>query len=285
MLYKNSRITMLFFISVIIIPTLSVIQVQTKKNPSTKTKQKNKRRNKIQKNKKKTHRAIKAMTRDELGPAKEQYLRDGQKGYACSCLERMITLENDTYKQKALRLELGNLYFDIEKFDKAGKTFDEFIAMYPNSKDTEYALFKTVQCHWQETLSHDRDQSKTNECLEMANKYLKNEQHKKYRKNVEQLAQQCYQKLVDHEAYVCKFYLKKGRCKAAQERLAYVREKYLTHVPVCEENVLCLECECAAKKNDTELLEQKTAELRKKFPQQAKQATKKSKKRNYIRRF
>src|SRR3972149_8128990 len=75
------------------------------------------------------HAAIKRMTLQELGPAKEKYLKNKQNNLAITCLERMITLENDQFKQQAIRLELGNLYMDQGKHSAAEGAYQSFISM------------------------------------------------------------------------------------------------------------------------------------------------------------
>ena len=207
------------------------------------------------------------MTLDELAPAKERYLKDGKKNFACSCLERMITLENDHYKQEALRLESARLCVDLEEFDKAEAEFKEFITMYPNSKDIEDAYLQVAHCALKETLTSDRDQTKTKDCLEFTSNYLENINHTKYKKDMQDIKQQCYQKLIENEIYVCKFYIKKGKCKGAQQRLDFVKKEYLPQLPSCEKDVLMLECQLAQKNNDHELYKQKDAELKEKFPE------------------
>ena len=213
-----------------------------------------------------SHTAIKHMNLSELGPAKDQYLKEGKKNFACSCLERMITLENDHYEQEALRLQLGTLYMDIQEFVKAEGAFKDFIALYPNSKDIEDVYVQAARCALQETLTCDRDQEKTRDCLEFAQNYLKHEPYKKHKNTMQDIARQCYRKLLDHEMYVCKFYIKKGKCKGAQGRLEVAKKEYVPHVPDGEKEVLVLECELAQNNDNHELYAQKTAELNKKFP-------------------
>lgn len=229
------------------------------------------------------HTAIKNLSMQELEPAKKQYLQNNQKEYVCSCLERMITLENDIFKQKKLRLELAELRLELNKFAQAGKEFGEFVTLYPNSSDTEFAHHKAIDCFWQETLTHDRDQSKTHDCLSLAEKYLGNSRYKKHRIDVQKIVSQCYEKLVNHETYVCKFYLKKGRNAGARQRIEHIRKNnYLEQVPELEQDVLILECECAQKNNDTELFKKKTIELAQNHPEQT---NKTSKKRSHAQRF
>lgn len=264
------------FFSVIPTQTVPADQQTSKEKKSKKTKKKN--------SKKVVNRAIKSMTFDELKPAKEEYLKNGHKEYACSCLERMITLENDIHKQKDLRIELGNLYLDLGRHIKVSDTFGDFIRLYPNSPDTEYAHYQAIDALWNQTLSPDRDQTVTNETIKLIKKYLDTKQYEKFRPNVEKCKQQCYRKLIDHEEHVCRFYLNRGRYKGAQKRLDYIRNKYLELLPEYEQNLLTLECECAQKSNNNELFNQKTAELARRFP--AEQPSKKlNKHRSHSKRF
>ncbi len=236
--------------------------------PSEKRTLKQKKREEKRAKKKDVHTTIKTMTIKELGPAKTNYLKNDQKKFACSCLERMITLDRES--QQDYRKELAELYMEIKEWANAERVLKDFVSLYPNSRDTEYAYFKTYECCWSETLNHDRDQEKTRECLEVADKYLAHEQYKEYRDKVNQIATNCYKKLLDHDMYVCRFYIKRKKNKSAKQRLKYMREKYLETTP-CESDILVIECELAEKVGDYETLKEKSAELEKKYPQLKKQ--------------
>ena len=207
------------------------------------------------------HAAIKRMTLQELGPAKEKYLKNKQNNLAITCLERMITLENDQFKQQAIRLELGNLYMDQGKHSAAEGAYQSFISMYPNSSDIELVYLRLTQCAFQETLTHDRDQAKTRNCLDVTEKYLSNEKYQKHRNEIETIAKNCYKKLIDHEGYVCRFYLKKGKTKAVEQRINYTKEEYLEKYPESKQDILVLECELAQAKKDHKEYAQKSTEL------------------------
>lgn len=190
------------------------------------------------------------MDYDELKVAKDQYKASKNYETTAKYLERMITLCDDkkTNEKAEIIIELADLLFDQEKFDDAAKHYTEFIKLYPGNKNIEYASYRAIVCCSKKILSPDRDQSKTEETIALADKFLERaDVFTTYEKEVRTIQQQCYQVLAASELNVSSFYIIHGDFKAAQQRLAHVRTEWLGKVPEIEFSLASLEVDLAEK--------------------------------------
>jgi len=215
-----------------------------------------------------TVKPVEKMSLQELYQARESVKKVDDKAMLVKILERLLLMEKDQNKLKPLRTELGDLYFDLGKFQRAGKIYGQYVLFYPGGEDIEYASYKAILCRFYETLSYDRDQTKTEETLALIGQFKeKKEVYHTYMKDVLQIEKQCVQKLIDKEIYICNFYITKGSYKAAQNQLEHIRSKFVRSNRWLEPDLLGLEIVIAQKKGDTKLQEQKERELARRFPQ------------------
>jgi len=167
-------------------------------------------------------------------------------------------------------MELADLFFDTGKLAKAEKLYAQFYTLYPGNESVEKAHYKAILCSFYLTLESDRDQSKTQETLTLANSFLdRKEIFKKHTQDVSSIQLKCYEKLCDSDINVTEFYLKRGKSKdliAAQQRLDSLRKEFLDKVPSLEPRVLALEINHATKIKDFALAEQKRTLLAQRFP-------------------
>ncbi len=179
----------------------------------------------------KKHSTIKTMRLDELYPAKNRYIKEGKTEFAKVTLERIITLENNQTKLKNARLELAQLYYEVEEYENAQKAYSEFAELYPGSKKREFAQYKAIACSCKQIDTSDRDQTSTHAAAKMAKCYLDEEDCTQYRKEINSLCNMCYEKLVEHELGVAHFYAQKNKPEAARKRVDYIKKNYLADAP------------------------------------------------------
>lgn len=215
--------------------------------------------------KKKKHKTLSDMTFAELQEAKNNRLAKKDKEGAIRYLEKMMTTSSDKDDIAAVLIELADLFFDTGKLAQAEKLYSQFYALYPGNDDVEKAHYKAILCSFYLTLDNDRDQSKTQETLTLANSFLdRKEIFKTYTQDVSSIQQKCYEKLCKSDLNIAEFYLKRGTSKdlvAANLRLESIRKEYLDKVPSLEPRVLALEIDYATKTKDFVLAEQKRTVL------------------------
>ena len=159
------------------------------------------------------------MNFDELKDAKIKRVDAEQWDVAIRYLQRLIILCEDVNEKADLIIELATIQLLQGFFDDAAKQFKEFIHLYPGNKHTEFAHYKSIVCTNERILSADRDQTKTEETIELVDKFLEQKTFNEYREQVLQIRQQCYEVLGNSELNVGEFYFKQGDYLAAQRRL------------------------------------------------------------------
>jgi outer membrane assembly lipoprotein YfiO len=216
------------------------------------------------KNKKKT---LRNMNFVELDAFKCKCLEQKDRYNAIRTLERMVPICTDLTKLKDILLELADLIFDDGKLESSGKMYREFVKYYPGNEKVEYALYKAVLCKYYTTLDPERDQSNTQETIELATKFLEREEiFTTHSQEVKNMRTQCYQRLLESEVKIFDFYFNRGRYKSARTRLTNIRKDFLPIIPSCDPYLITLEIQLAEKVKDTSLIEIKQKELTEKFP-------------------
>ena len=155
--------------------------------------------------------------------------------------EQLIKLCDDMHERATLILELADALFDDGKLEKAADQYATFNLFYPGHSKSEYALYRAVLASFYRILSNDRDQTKTSDTIDLANKFLKEKSFHAYHDEVKKIKGQCFERLIENELYICDFYLKGSRFKAVEQRLAAVKEKMLPEAPGMETKIVNLQ--------------------------------------------
>jgi outer membrane assembly lipoprotein YfiO len=241
-------------------PTESHAQQLDLMLPSTDSKKQKSRMRKTHggKNGEKTRKisTYREMTYEELQVAKEQHRSSNSYMSAIKYLDQMIKLCDDVTVIGEHLLEIADLLCLEGLFEKAAQKYAEYVALYPGGEKVEYALCKAIENSFACTLSHDRDQTKTEETLALAEAFLKQDHLNTYNSQVLEIRDKCYQKLVESELNICAFYVQRGRLKPAEKRLTAIRDTWLSKLPDIEPSLIVLETDVATQKN---ALEQQTA--------------------------
>ncbi|MCX5922239.1 MAG: outer membrane protein assembly factor BamD [Candidatus Dependentiae bacterium] len=240
--------------------------VEQKVHDPIKLTQSDKRKRKSSTKKAKRH-TFRDMTYEELATTKDRKVKEGDLELAIKYAEKMVPMCKDMHELKDLILELANLLFKAGEFEKSGKLYNEFIALYPGNEHIERAYYQAILCTSQGVLDAVRDQSKTKETLELTKKFLeRGDIFTTYKAHVETIQKQYYQRLAESEINIATFYSNRGSFKAAQHRMNNIRKEYADKLPDLEPQLLALEITFAQTQGNKDLIAQKVNELQEKFP-------------------
>lgn len=204
---------------------------------------------------------LKDLSFDELQNAKNIFLEEDDKENALKYLERMMVVSTDLSVLKQLRLEIADLHFDMGNLESAESSYNEFIKSYPGSDEIEYVDYKSILCSFYQTLDPHHDQSKTEQTISLAKKFLSKNLYKTYVADVSIIQKQCVNTLFESEINIFNFYLEQKKLNAAEQRLAYIKEHFSTILSSHEPLILTLESSLARQQGNLQLAQEKQQEL------------------------
>ena len=186
----------------------------------------------------------------ELRERKIDHVNSSDKEIAVKYIEKMMILCQEQKELKELRLELANLHFDLEDYEKSGKAYAEYISFYPNDVLTEFAAFREVLALDLQKNDPDRDQLMTKDAILKGKLFIKNEQYKTYRKGVLDILQDCYKSILDNEICIFRFYVNiKKNPRSAECRLEYIKKEVAPYIENSEKIVKDLDGQLQALKD------------------------------------
>jgi outer membrane assembly lipoprotein YfiO len=203
---------------------------------------------------------------DDLIGIKNRAVASGNVSGAISCLERLLKISNDVEDIASFMVEIADLLFVDSRFEKASLIYEKFTQLYPGSKQAEYAFYRAILARSYLIPSVDRDQTKTEEVIELADKFLRKVTFTTHKAQVTDLRAKAYEQLFKAESEICLFYAKNKNFLASQRRIDYMRTKLLTKEPLLEPRILAFEADIAQLFNNPTASEAKSVELHEKFP-------------------
>lgn len=212
---------------------------------------------------------VKDLTADQL---RQRLALDREREYtedAIKVIQQLIALcndQNDQAEVQQLRLEIADLYFEIGKLKDAAKFYREYVKLYPGSKERDYAEYKKILCNFYAQLQPPRDQTRTSKTVALTTAYLNQESDEQaFRADIAKIQTACYEDLFEHEKGIFQFYCKQHNYKAAETRLKNIKKQFDT---IHLFDAVCLELELylAQLQKNNELIAQKDAEIKAKFP-------------------
>lgn len=171
--------------------------------------------------------SIREQNVEELKHNLDIYLKYQNEELSIKYLEALIALITDFVEMRDLRLQLADLYFKNERYDKAGSVYTEYYEAYPGYISAEYALSQAIISKYKQTRDCDQDTSVTREVIDLSKQYLQNKSYFKYRKQIQELSIVCSSQIFESEVQVFEHYFKNGYLKSAQRRIDYMKEKIL----------------------------------------------------------
>jgi len=185
---------------------------------------------------------------------------------AISHLEQLMLRYPDTPDIAKYKILLAEQYFKTERYASAQELYDHFQHFYPADDRAEYAKYKSILAMYNQTLHRDCDQSETERAIRLCHEYLQNLNFKQYQKDVFDIQNTCEQKLIDKEIYVYNFYLKRGECDAARNRLKHLTNRFLEKHEELGPRLLYLECKLAKREKDNDVMNTNLTALLNKYP-------------------
>lgn len=124
------------------------------------------------------------------------------------------------------QLMLGDVCYDMEKFDDASSYYTSFVALHPVHPRAAYALFKKGMSHFKEVLTFDRDQTSTRKALYAFEDLIAVYPDSPYYSKSKDLITFLRRRLAEREFYVAEFYYKSKNYKGALGRFRDILENY-----------------------------------------------------------
>lgn len=208
------------------------------------------------------------MTYDQLKDLKKKTISSGNDTATISCLERMVKLCTVTDELSDLFIELADCYFKTAAFTKATAWYEKFASLYPGSARAEYALYRAIVAGAEITNPSDRDQTKTEEMIALADKFLKNSSFVAYKEQVSVVRNQLFDRLFYAEVKICRLQLTNKDLIAANRRLDYMRTSLVPRAPLLEPHLLVFEAEFAQTVGDEPMVVAKRTQLHEQYPEQ-----------------
>lgn len=187
---------------------------------------------------------------DELKQGLQKALLSKDLATAVKYLDAMRVISTDPDQIRELLLQMADIYYQQEEWTKAERAYNEFILLYPGAARCDYAHCKAVECGFKLTLSYDRDQTKTQEVLTLAEQFLTEHPKSEFLGQINELAYNCREKLLQSDVNVFDFYLKRNNFKAAQKRIDLITKEHGPKLPDAQPKALELTLQLAQAQND-----------------------------------
>ena len=233
---------------------LNLVSADTEKVANNASRKKRMRKPNNKEQKKKHNRTYQDFEYDELVEAKNAQVAKGNTYVAIKYLEQLMKLCTDVNLLAEHLLELGDLFFIDQQFQKASHIYTQYCALYPGNEKQEYALYRSIMSAFACILPIDRDQTQTEETLARTEIFLKQDHFTQYRDEVTQIQIKCYEHLAANECNICNFYLTRGKLTAAEKRLKKIRSHWLPKIPTIEPDIIALEAQLNEKTEEIKLL-------------------------------
>lgn len=131
-------------------------------------------------------------------------------------------------------LRLADCDFSEEKYAEAAASYRRFVQLHRTHKNADHASFRRGKSFYEMIPSdwflvppsHERDMSATRDALRELRGFLRQYPESGYIEEANDMVTDCYDRLARHEMYVARFYLRRGKHKAAISRTRYVEKRY-----------------------------------------------------------
>jgi outer membrane assembly lipoprotein YfiO len=201
------------------------------------------------------------MDYDTLVAAKNAQKENNNIPVTIKYVDQLMKLCNNITLLADYLLELADLLFIDNQFQKASFLYLQYCALYPGSEKQEYAFYRSIASAFACILPVDRDQTKTEETLILTQQFLQQDHFTAYKNEVLAIQTQCHQQLATSECNICNFYLIQGKLRSAERRLKKIRSDWLPKLPTLEPDIIILETQLAAQKETAALLHEKRTQI------------------------
>ena len=159
----------------------------------------------------------------------------GQQYKQAASLYADITYQYPYYKWAAQsRIMEVYSYYLMQDYDSAIYAIDNYISMYPVSRDVQYAYYMKALCYYNQIFIPDRDQAFTMKARKSFNLVVSKFPNSIYAKDARVKLDLIADHLAAHEMVVGRYYINSGNILAAIKRFKVVVDDYST-TPQIEE--------------------------------------------------
>lgn len=180
------------------------------------------------------------VVRSEQESAREEFeegLRSLRDGYYQEALDKFNQVKSKyPFSRYAVEAELkiGDTYFEDEKYPDAAEAYLEFIKLHPTNPLVDYAAFRVGLAYFRDAPSdwfflppaYEKDQSSNLKARDAFIDFLSRYKGSRYEREVRDYLDKVNRKLVEHDIYIAKFYLKRKKYEACEHRVRSVIDKY-----------------------------------------------------------
>lgn len=190
--------------------------------------------------------SIKNMTIQETRQERNRVARETADIARLIALDnRILSLSNDANEIKNVRFERAQAYEANENFRRSRDAYQEFMMLYPGSKQAEFAHFKAIEIGTNIAYNSACDQTPTTETITQAHEFIKTYgQQSEHHDRVVKLLKHCNNRLLECEMGVCGFYLhtyhyskKPEALTAAKQRLEEIKETFKNTIPELDKRI------------------------------------------------
>ncbi len=208
------------------------------------------------------------MDYQQLLQRKNELILAGDYHMAATYLEHMLKKAQTPEQIMYIMLEWGEVLMHLDQMAKAETIFRDFIAMYPGNEYAQIAFVKAIECSWYQTQMFERDQTKTEETLQLIHTFYARKEHYNplHVQKVMDIQLQCEQKLVQSKLSIIQQYITRSRYAAAHTCIKALREADYANIATIEPELLHVEITLARAEGDTTTEAMKLQELSTKFP-------------------
>ncbi len=107
------------------------------------------------------------MPYEQLLQRKNELIVMGDYLTAIKYIERMFKLAKTPEQIMYIMLEWAELLMKVQDYKKAETLFRDFVKLYPGHEYAGAAYAKAIECSWQQTSIPERDQTKTEDTLQL----------------------------------------------------------------------------------------------------------------------
>lgn len=129
------------------------------------------------------------------------------------------------YSVESELLEAESL-FKQESYLAAIEAFGSFEELHPFHEKAAYALFRRGECNYELMGSSDRDMTYAHETALIMDRFIKSNPQSPYAAKAQEKLLSAIDLMAEHEMYVARFYIKKGKYEAALGRLKMLIDNY-----------------------------------------------------------
>jgi outer membrane protein assembly factor BamD len=132
---------------------------------------------------------------------------------------------DELYAPKA-DLRIADCYCFRKEYSEAATRYLEFKKQYPFHPDIPYAEYQVGLCYYRQVLAKDRDQNATVKALTAFQNVTANYPDTIFAQKAQEKIIFCQRRLAENELYIARFYLRKGKYAAAEQRASSALTKY-----------------------------------------------------------